>query len=253
MYGYLWIVVVLVIEGGLAYRFVGEAIEGDITWGQLFAYLAGLVAASALMVTHRDDLLGPTIGLSVAAFALLQGAINNLVNQSLISAMRAADVQEAELLLKTRQDIPYAYRTIGEVLFERGLYDEALGYLKRALGDDRDPELEWKLQYCQDEVRRRQDKLQVCPSCLTESARGERTCPHCGHFLGVRVKGLVGTGTPILGGLLFLCGIGALVWLGILLSRPAPWLCVLVVIPLAVVVAIRRRSLTDFLHRIEKL
>jgi tetratricopeptide (TPR) repeat protein len=166
--------------------------------------------------------------------------------------MRAADVQEAEKLLKTRQDLPYAYRTIGEVLFERGLYGEALGYIKRALGDDRDAELEWKLQYCQDEVRRRENKLQVCPKCLLESSQKDRTCPRCGHYLGVRVKGL-GGGAPILGGFLLLCGMGVLVWLGILLSASTPSLCVLAVIPLAVVVVIRRRSLTGFLRGVEKL
>jgi uncharacterized protein (DUF983 family) len=253
MFGYLWIVVVLVIEAGLLFRFVGEVLEQDISWGEFLAGLAGLVAATALMITHRDDLFGPTVGLSVAAFALLQGAVIKLVNQSLISSMRAADVQEAENLLKTRQDIPYAYRTIGEVLFERGLYGEAIGYLKRALGDDRDPDLEWKLQYCQDEIRRRENKLQVCPRCFQEFPHSVRTCPECDHYLGVRVKGLVGSGAPILGVFLLLCGVGVLVWLAILLSKPAPWLFLVALIPLAVVVAIRRRSLTSFLRRIEKL
>jgi ribosomal protein L40E len=253
IWSHLWVLGVLLIAGGLVYKLVGEVIEHDITWVEFIAYMMGLMAAVAVMVPHLDDPLGHLLGLSIAAFALLQGAINNLVNQSLIAAMRVADVQQSERLLKTRQDIPYAFRTIGEVLFERGLYGEALPYLKRAVSGDRDPDVEWKLRYCEDEIRRREQDLQVCPRCLRECPTTAKHCPWCNHYLGIRVKRLVGAGSPLLGALLALCGLAALAWMIALLLQPNPWLCLLAAVPLIAVLLTKREAFTALLQRLRKV
>lgn len=250
MWSYIWLAVALIVEGGLVLKFVSQLIDRDITWVEFIGYLVGLTVATAIMVTYREIVIGPAVGLSVLAFTLLQGAVNNLINQSLISAMRADDVRRAEEVLKARKDIPDAYITIGDVLFERGLYSQALNYYKQALDIQvRDAETEWKLKYCQDALRRQRERLQVCPQCLLECPRSERTCPRCGHYLGMRVTKMVGAHAPFLGGLLLLAGLGALVWLVVLAARPLPILGAVAAVPFIAVLIVKRHSLAAVLRR----
>lgn len=253
MFAYVWLPIVLVAEAYLAYTLVCQVIDGEIGFGEGVLYVALLLSAATIIATHTRDLIGPALGLSITAYILLRGAIEHLLDQSLISALQAQDVQEAEEVLRRRQDAPYAYRTIGEVLFEQKQYEEALKYLKRAVGEGKDLELEWKMKFCEDQLRRRQDRLQVCPRCMKEVPARERVCPQCGHYLGMRLGEVGGKWAPVWGGVLLLAGVGAIVWLSILVTGLSPWLGLLGLLPVVVVAVLKRKSLSGMLHRLDKL
>jgi tetratricopeptide (TPR) repeat protein len=244
---------VLVAEGYLVYKLVGQVIEEDISFGEGVVYVALLFSATAIMVAHANDLIGPVLGLSVTAFVLLRGALENLLNQSLISALQAQDVQEAEQVLRSRQDAPYAYRKIGEVLFEQKQYEEALSYLKHAAGEGKDLELAWKMKYCEDQIRLREEKLQVCPRCMKEIPAGERICPQCGHYLGLRLGELAAELAPVWGGVLLVGGVATIVWLVLLVTGLSPWLGTVGLVPVALVAVLKRKSLSGMRHRPGKL
>lgn len=239
---------VFLIEGFVAWQIIGQAIEKDMPAWEAAAYVGILLVLTGFMIRHMDDPIGPTIAFTIIAFGLLHNVLGYWINQSQLAAIRAQDVRDCERMIRERPDLPYPYRMMGDVLLEKGMYDEAASYYKKALSLSDDPEVKWKLKHCEQAARRKRLGLVLCPECLSEVPRRSRECPVCGHYLGV---GLAGLAEPARRMAVILaaggCAVAAIAG-AVALAKVNPWLVPVPILALAGVAVVR----TLYLRRLPK-
>lgn len=231
--------IVFLLEGFVAWQIIGQAIEKDMPAWEAAAYIGALIVLTAFMVQHMHDAIGPSIALTIIAFGLLHNVLGYWINQSQLAAIRAQDMQHYQQLIRERPELPFPYQAMGDLLWERGLFDEAASYYKKALSLSGDPELKWKLKHCQEAARRKRLALTLCPNCLSEVPSHSRECPACGHYLGVSLASLL---EPARRSVMVLAGIGgavAAVAGAVVLARISPWLAPIPILALVAVVLIR--------------
>ncbi|MCX7597684.1 MAG: zinc ribbon domain-containing protein [Armatimonadetes bacterium] len=182
---------VFLIEGFIVWKLIGQAIEKDMPAWEAAAYIGILLVLTAFMVQHMHDPIGPTIAFTIIGFGLLHNVLAYWINQSQLAAIRAQDMRDCERMIRERPELPYPYQVMGDMLMEREMFDEAASYYKKALSLSDDPEVKWKLKQCEEAARRKRLGLRLCPQCLSEVPRSSRECPHCGHYLGIVLAGLV--------------------------------------------------------------
>lgn len=239
---------VFLIEGFVVWQIIGQAIEKDMPAWEAAAYVGILLVLTGFMVRHMNDPIGPTIAFSIIAFGLLHNVLSYWINQSQLAAIRAQDMRDCERMIRERPELPYPYQMMGDMLMERGMYDEAASYYKRALELSDDPEVKWKLKHCQQAARRKRLGLVLCPECLSEVPKQSRECPICGHFLGVALAGLLEPARRIAVVLAAVGCVAAAITGAVALARISPWLAPVPILALAGIAAVR----TWYLRRLPR-
>ncbi len=182
----LWYFIIFLADGAIAAQLIHAAIDREISAWSAGVMMFLLLALNGVMLTHANDPIGPILALIIIAFALTHRLLRTLVDQRALAAIQMQDMREYQKMIEEDPSLPYPYQAIGDFFFERQMWEEAIAYYKKFLTIQDDPEVKWKLEHAQDELRRQVKGLRLCPHCLSEIPADAVECPVCGHYLGTK-------------------------------------------------------------------
>ena len=212
-------VLVFLVDGLIVIQLIWAAMDREISLLEAVVFVVLLMGVNGIMLTHAGDPLGPAMALIIVAFAATHGLLRSLANERALLAIKMQDLHHYQRMIAERPKWAYPYKCLGDFFFERRMWAEAIQFYEQSLALQPDPEVRWHLDYAREELRREEQRLRICPQCLSEVSRDVRECPLCQHYLGGGgIAELLSRGSALGTVVIGLLVVGALSWSAIRLA-----------------------------------
>ena len=109
--------------------------------------------------------------------------ITRITEKKLTKNMEKKEINELLATIEKYPDNVNSHIRMGDIYFEKGNYNEAMKYYKRAYQINPLPWIKFRIEVTERENMIKEKKIWICPECGRKNAEDILECPHCGFTI----------------------------------------------------------------------